>query len=182
MTEDAGKHASRGRSAPGSELDAEPFGSDWRGVLKRRGLVAWLTAFVVLGIALYSMLILRTDGSPERTSLLGAQAPTFKIEMPGTGRDLLLSVAQLRWCLREDMRIETFEQRLSYSEPKRFASWSPTTTAAARASGTAIAISSWRAATSTARESGSSRKRSQKRIRRPCRERPQGLRRAATRY
>ena len=120
MTEDAGKHGPRGRSAPRSELDAEPFGSDWRGAFKRRGLVAWLTAFVVLGIGMYSVLILRSDDSPQRTSLLGAQAPTFAIEMPSTGRDLLLGVAQLRWCLREDMRIETFEQRLSYSEPKRF--------------------------------------------------------------
>jgi peptidoglycan hydrolase-like protein with peptidoglycan-binding domain len=120
MTEDAGKHGSRARSAPGAELDAEPFGSDWRRAFKRPRLFAWLAGLVVLGVGLQSLLILRSDDSTERTSLLAAQAPTFQIDMPDTGRDLLLSVAQLRWCLREDTRIETFEQRLSYSEPKRF--------------------------------------------------------------
>jgi peptidoglycan hydrolase-like protein with peptidoglycan-binding domain len=120
MTEDAGKHGSRGRTASGSDLDAEPFGSDWRRALTRPRLFAWLAGFVVLGVGLQSLLILRNDDYTERTSLLASQAPTFEIEMPDTGRDLLLSVAQLRWCLREDMRIETFEQRLSYSEPKRF--------------------------------------------------------------
>jgi hypothetical protein len=122
MIEDAGNHGSRGRSAPGSELDAEPFGStrDWRDAFKRRWLVASLAGLVMLGIALQSLLILRTDDPPQRTSLLAAQAPAFEIEMPGTGRDRLLSVAQLRWCLREDLRIEVFEQRVSYSEPQRF--------------------------------------------------------------
>jgi hypothetical protein len=121
MIEDAGNHEPRRQSARGSELDAEPFGStrSWRGTFTRRWPVALLAALVVLGIALQSLLILRDD-APQRTSLLAAQAPAFEIEMPDTGRDRLLSVAQLRWCLREDLRIEVFEQRLSYSEPQRF--------------------------------------------------------------
>jgi hypothetical protein len=52
--------------------------------------------------------------------LLTAQAPTFEIETPDAGRDRLLSAAQIRWCLREDIRIEVFEQSLSHRDPRRF--------------------------------------------------------------
>jgi len=121
MIEDTGKH-SRGKKTPGSELDAEPFGGTgiWRRTFKRRGPVPWLAGLVVLGVALYAVLILRPDDSLQRPSLLAGQAPDFEIEMPDTGRDRVLPVAALRWCLREDLRIEIFEQRLSYSEPQRF--------------------------------------------------------------
>lgn len=117
MAEDAFNHGLRGKVAPGSELDAEPFGSSRS---FKRPLVVCLVGLVALGVALQSLLIWRGGDSTQRASLLAAQAPTFEIEMPGTGRNLLLSVAQLRWCLREDLRIEVFEQRLSYSEPQRF--------------------------------------------------------------
>jgi peptidoglycan hydrolase-like protein with peptidoglycan-binding domain len=122
MTGDTDNHAPRAETARGSELDAEPFGGTgiFRSAFKRRSPVAWLVGIVVLGIVLCSVLMLRPDDSPQRTSLLAAQAPTFQIQMPGTGRLRLLSVAELRWCLREDLRIEVFEQRLSYSEPTRF--------------------------------------------------------------
>jgi peptidoglycan hydrolase-like protein with peptidoglycan-binding domain len=122
MIEDTGNHGSCRQQPPRSELDGEPFGGtrDWRGVFERRWLLASLAGLVVLGVGLQSLLILRSDDPPQRTSLLAAQAPAFEIEMPGTGRNRLLSVAQLRWCLREDLRIEVFEQRLSYSAPQRF--------------------------------------------------------------
>ena len=118
MAEDGGKHGSRGQTAPSSELDAEPFGGSRA---FKRPLVACLVVLVVLGIGLQTLLILGSGDSLQRASLLAAQAPTFEIEKPDTGRNLLLSVAQLRWCLREDLRVEIFEQRLSYSEPQRFA-------------------------------------------------------------
>jgi Putative peptidoglycan binding domain len=121
MIEDADNHASRGESetARGSELDAAPFGGG-RGRSGLRSRLVWLAGLVVLGVVLHLVLVLRSGDAPERPSLLAAQAPAFDIEMPDAGHDHLLSVAQLRWCLREDIRLEVFEQRLSYSEPQRF--------------------------------------------------------------
>jgi hypothetical protein len=115
MTEDTGNHQPRGDNARGSELDAEPFGGG-----RAKSRLAWLAGLVVLGVVLQLALGLRTDEAPERTSLIAAQAPTFEIEMPDAGRDRMFTAAQIRWCLREDIRIEVFEQRLSYSEPQRF--------------------------------------------------------------
>jgi peptidoglycan hydrolase-like protein with peptidoglycan-binding domain len=115
MTEDTGNHDPHGDGARGSELDAEPFGGG-----RAKSRLAWLAGLVVLGVVLQLALTLRTDEVPERQSLMAAQAPTFDIEMPDAGRDRLFTAAQIRWCLREDIRIEVFEQRLSYSEPQRF--------------------------------------------------------------
>jgi hypothetical protein len=122
MIEDADNHGSRGPAALGSELDGDPFdgGRKPRGVATRRPVVAWLAGLVALGIALHFLLMLRTGDAPPRPSFLALRAPTFAIEMPRAGRDRLLSVAEIRWCLREDVRIEVLQQRLVYHEPQRF--------------------------------------------------------------
>lgn len=105
----------------GSELDADPFdGGKRRGAATRWPVLAWLAGLVALGVALHFLLMLRTDDAPPRPSLLALQAPTFAIEMPPTGRDRLFSVAEIRWCLREDVRIEVLQQRLASQESQRF--------------------------------------------------------------
>jgi hypothetical protein len=82
-------------------------------------VLAWLAGLVALGIVLNFLLTLRSDDAPPRPSSLALRAPTFEIEMPRAGRDRLLSVAEIRWCLREDVRIEVLQQRLAYHEPQR---------------------------------------------------------------
>jgi hypothetical protein len=117
------KQEPRGPAAHGAELDADPFGGGGAGRsggTKRRSAVLGLAALVVLGAALHFLLMLRTEDAPPRPSLLALRAPTFDIEMPRAGRDRLLSVAEIRWCLREDVRIEVLERRLAYQEPHRF--------------------------------------------------------------
>lgn len=104
-----------------SELDRDPFdGGRKRRDAATRRLLAWLAGLVVLGLALHFLLMLRTGDAPARPSLLALRAPTFEIEMPRVGRDRLLSVAEIRWCLREDARIEVLQQRLATQEPQRF--------------------------------------------------------------
>jgi hypothetical protein len=122
MVQDADNQRSRGPDALGSELDADPFGGGrkLRGAARRRPLLTWLAGLVGLGIALQFLLMFRTADAPPRPSLLALRAPTFEIEMPSTGRDRLLSVAEIRWCLREDVRIEVLQQRLATQEPQRF--------------------------------------------------------------
>ncbi|HJR68800.1 MAG TPA: peptidoglycan-binding domain-containing protein [Gammaproteobacteria bacterium] len=121
MIEDRDIQGSRGPAALGSELDGDPFdgGRKRRDAATRRPVLAWLAGFVVLGIALHFLLMLRTGDAPPRPSFLALRAPTFEIERPRAGRDRLLSVAEIRWCLREDARIEVLEQRLATQEPQR---------------------------------------------------------------
>lgn len=121
MIEDADNQGSHGPAALGSELDGDPFdgGRKLRDAATRWHVLAWLTGLVVLGVALHFLLLLRTGDAPPRPSFLALRAPTFEIEMPRAGRDRLLSVAEIRWCLREDVRIEVLEQRLATQEPQR---------------------------------------------------------------
>jgi hypothetical protein len=122
MSEDSSNQESCGPAALGSELDADPFGggATRSGRATRRSGLLWLAGLVVLGVALRFLLTLDTGEGPPLTPLLSAHAPAFAIEIPETGRDRLLSVAEIRWCLREDLRIEVFEPRLAYTEPQRF--------------------------------------------------------------
>ena len=52
------------------------------------------------------MLLRRADPPPR--SFIAQLAPnlTLELKMPRTGRNQLLSVAELRWCMREDIRLE----------------------------------------------------------------------------
>jgi hypothetical protein len=121
MIEDVDNQGSDDPAALGSELDGDPFdgGRKPRDAVTRGSVLAWLAGLVVIGIALHFALMLRTGDAPPRPSFLALRAPTFEIAMPRAGRDRLLSVAEIRWCLREDVRIEVLEQRLSYHEPQR---------------------------------------------------------------
>jgi hypothetical protein len=105
----------------GSELDDDPFDGGQK--RRRAGLrrpVAWLAGLVGLGLALHFLLTLRPEEPPARPSMLALRAPTFEIERPRAGSDRVLTVAEIRWCLREDLRLDVFQRRLATQEPQKF--------------------------------------------------------------
>ena len=103
------------------DLDEDPFnGGRKRGRTTSRRLLAWLGSLVGLGLALHFLLTLRTEEAPARPSMLALRAPTFEIAMPRAGNDRVLAVAEIRWCLREDLRLEVLQQRLVTQEPLKF--------------------------------------------------------------
>jgi hypothetical protein len=110
-------------AAPSSALDADPFGGRTpRRASKRRLGVAWLAAVVVLGVGLHvSVAILgRLDEPSRAVAELWPQDTMTDVEMPPGGDGELFSAAEIRWCLREDIRVNVLQQRLAHSHPQRF--------------------------------------------------------------
>jgi hypothetical protein len=111
-----------GRAA--AELDTDPFGAGSRPRRRTaRSYVLWaLVGLVAIGAALQTAIVLLRRTDPPLRSFIAQLAPTLQLElkMPRSGRYQLLSVAELRWCMREDIRLEVFETRRAGSESRRF--------------------------------------------------------------
>jgi hypothetical protein len=111
-----------GRAA--AELDTDPFGAGSRPRHRTaRSYVLWaLVALVAIGAALQTAIVLLRRTDPPLRSFIAQLAPTLKLElkMPRRERYQLLSVAELRWCMREDIRLEVFETRHGGNDSKRF--------------------------------------------------------------
>jgi hypothetical protein len=111
-----------GRAA--AELDTDPFGAGSRPRRRStRSYVLWaLVGLVAIGATLQTAVVLLRRTDPPLRSFIAQLAPTLKLElkMPRSGRYQLLSVAELRWCMREDIRLEVFETRHAGSDSRRF--------------------------------------------------------------
>ena len=102
----------------------KPFGA---GPLARRRAkrvsVLWgFVALVVIGAAMQAGVVLLRRSDPPPRSFIAQLAPNLELElkMPRTGRYQILSVAELRWCMREDIRLEVLEGRHAGSDLTRF--------------------------------------------------------------
>jgi hypothetical protein len=106
-----------------AELDTDPFGA---GRARRRATRSYvltaLVGLVVIGAALQTAIVLLRRTDPPLRSFIAQLAPPLELElkMPRTARYQLLSVAELRWCMREDIRLEVFETRHAGSDSRRF--------------------------------------------------------------
>ena len=113
-----------GRSRAAKELDADPFGAGLRAWRRpRRSSVLWgLVSLVVVGAVMQAAIVLLRRADPPPRSFIAQLAPNLRLElkMPRTGRNQLLSVAELRWCMREDIRLEVMETRHGGSDSTRF--------------------------------------------------------------
>jgi hypothetical protein len=123
VIEDPDNQGSHGPAAIGSGLDADPFGGrrhESRGATPHRWGLKSLAALVAVGFALHALMpFLRAGHAPPPVSLLSPQAPALEIEVPPAGFNRLLSIAQIRWCLREDIRIEVL-QRSAHAATQQF--------------------------------------------------------------
>src|SRR5688572_22730715 len=112
-----------GRSRQAAELDADPFGAGPRARRRAtRSSVLWaLAGLVAIGAAMQAAVVLLRRADPPPRSFIAQLAPTVTLElkMPRFGRYQLLSVAELRWCMREDIRLEVLEARRA-SDTARF--------------------------------------------------------------
>jgi len=104
-----------GRSRAAAELDADPFGAGPRiRRLSKRTSVLWgFVGLVVIGAAMQAAMVLLRRSDPPPRSFIAQLAPNLELElkMPRTGRYQILSAAELRWCMREDIRLEVLEAR-----------------------------------------------------------------------
>lgn len=68
-----------------------------------------------------AIVLMRRSDPPPR-SFIAQLAPNLELElkMPRTGRYQILSAAELRWCMREDIRLEVLEARHAASDLTRF--------------------------------------------------------------
>jgi hypothetical protein len=111
-------------SRAAAELDdADPFGAGPRARRSRRSSVLWgFVGLVAVGVVLQTALVLLRHADPPPRSFIAQLAPNLSLElkMPRTGRNQLLSVAELRWCMREDIRLEVMEGRHGGSDSTRF--------------------------------------------------------------
>ena len=98
-----------GNSRAAAELDADPFGAGSRSRRRtKRSSVLWgFVGLVVIGPAMQGALVLLRSADPPPRSFIAQLAPTVELEltMPRLGRYQILSVAELRWCLREVIRL-----------------------------------------------------------------------------
>jgi hypothetical protein len=112
------------RSRAAAELDADPFGAGPRARrLTKRSSVLWgFVGLVAIGAALQAAVVLLRHADPPPRSFIAQLAPnlTLELKMPRTGRYQILSVAELRWCMREDIRLEALETRHAGSATTRF--------------------------------------------------------------
>jgi hypothetical protein len=122
VIENPKKQGSHGPAVLGSELDADPFSGGQqtsRRVTPRWWSLKWLAALVALGFGLKALMpFLGAGQAPPPVSLLSPQTPALEIEAPPGGVNRLLSVAQIRWCLREDIRIEVFQRTAHRATPR----------------------------------------------------------------
>src|SRR5262245_29784269 len=113
-----------GRSRAAAELDEDPFGAGQRARrLTRRSSVLWgFVCLVAIGAALQAAVVLLRRADPPQRSFIAQLAPNLELElkMPRTGRYQILSVAELRWCMREDIRLEVLETRHEGSDTALF--------------------------------------------------------------
>lgn len=126
MIEDTDQQNSDDRSRAAAELDKDPFGGGRHGrygASLRPSLLRWAAGVVLIGAGLQTAVVLldSTDHAPRSfLAQLTPQGRILEIEMPSAARNQLLSVAELRWCMREDIRIEILETRGSRSDATRF--------------------------------------------------------------
>jgi hypothetical protein len=126
MIEDADQQDSHDRSRAAAELDKDPFSGGRHtldGATLRPSLLRWVAGVVLVGAGLQTaVVVLDSRDQPPRSFLaqLTPQGRILEIEMPSPGRKQLLSVAELRWCMREDIRIEVLDTRLARSDAARF--------------------------------------------------------------
>ena len=124
MTEASDNQESDGRESAASGLYAQRFPNEPRPSALGSSGLKWLAGLVGLGALLWGFVVIRdSGGSPPRSavSLLSPQSQALEVAMPQGGRGRKLSVAEIRWCLREDIRIETLQTRLTTNtETERF--------------------------------------------------------------
>jgi hypothetical protein len=113
-----------GNSRAAAELDADPFGAGSRSRRRtKRSSVLWgFVGLVMIGAAMQGALVLLRSADPPPRSFIAQLAPNLELEltMPRLGRYQILSVAELRWCMREDIRLEVLETRHAGSDSARF--------------------------------------------------------------
>ena len=126
MIEDADHQGSDDRSRAAAELDKDPFSGGRQtphGAALRPSLLRWFAGVVLLGVGLQTAVVLLDLTDPPPRSFLAQLTPqgrNLELKMPSPGRNKLLSVAELRWCMREDIRIEILETRGARSDAARF--------------------------------------------------------------
>src|SRR5688572_28319528 len=107
---DADHQDSDGLSRAVAELDKDPFGGGRQtpqGATLRPSLLRWFVGVVLVGAGLQTAVVLLDSLDPPPRSFLAQltpQGPVLEIKMPSAGRNQLLSAAELRWCMREDIR------------------------------------------------------------------------------
>lgn len=123
MTETTETEALDDRSRTTAEFE-KPFGAGQRARrLSKRSSVLWgFVGLVVVGAAMQAAIVLMRRSDPPPRSFIAQLAPNLELElkMPRTGRYQILSVAELRWCMREDIRLEVLEARHAASDLTRF--------------------------------------------------------------
>lgn len=124
MSDTTETEALDGRSRAATELDEDPFGAGPRARRRaRRSYVLWaFVGIVAIGASMQAAIMLLRRAEPPPRSFIAQLAPnlTLELKMPRKGRSEILSVAELRWCMREDIRLEVFETRHSGSETALF--------------------------------------------------------------
>jgi hypothetical protein len=112
------------RSRAAAELDTDPFGAGphTRRRAKRSSVLWGFVGLVAIGAALQAAVVLLRRADPPPRSFIAQLAPNLELEleMPRTGRYQILSLAELRWCMREDIRLEVLETRHAGSDTARF--------------------------------------------------------------
>jgi hypothetical protein len=115
-----------GRSRAAAELDKDPFGGGGharRAATLRPSLLRWFAAVVLIGAGLQATIVMLGRTEQPRRSFLAQLAPggsSLELAMPSAERNRILSVAELRWCMREDIRIEILDSRGARSYAARF--------------------------------------------------------------
>ncbi len=126
MIEDANHQGSDDRSRAAAELDKDPFSGGRHtphGATLRPSLLRWFAGVVLIGVGLQTAVVLLDSTDQQPRSFLAQLTPQgriLEIEMPSPSRNQLLSAAELRWCMREDIRIEILETRRARSGAARF--------------------------------------------------------------
>jgi len=114
MSDTTKTQAVEGRSSAAAELD-EAFGTGPRARRRaKRSFVIWgFVGLVAIGAAMQTAVVLLRHADPPPRSFMAQLAPnlTLELKMPRTGRNQTLSLAELRWCMREDIRLEVLETR-----------------------------------------------------------------------
>ena len=120
MVDDTKTQAPGGASRATAELDADPFGARRRAT--RSSVLGWFVGLVVIGAAAQGAIVLLRHADPPPRSFIAQLAPNLELElkMPRAGRNQILSLPELRWCMREDIRIEVLETRSAGSYAARF--------------------------------------------------------------
>jgi peptidoglycan hydrolase-like protein with peptidoglycan-binding domain len=124
MVDDTKIQAPDGASRAAAELDEGPFGGGPRARRRatRSSLLWGFVGLVAIGGTLQAALVLLRHSEPPPRSFIAQLAPNLSLElkMPRIGRNEILSVAELRWCMREDIRLEVLEARHAGNDSATF--------------------------------------------------------------